>query len=100
MMKPLTRVQLTIDLLAVKDLYTNRRLDNDRSGICHNLKGGSDIVARYCESWYMFSGNTGYPIGGQNEYEDNDSLWVGDCLTDRLELLNHIMGCIELELNK
>lgn len=69
-------------------------------GICENV---ATIAKKYhtceikslCESWKHFSGDLIYPIGNVEQYNHhklNETLWIGEQLKLRLDLIKHMKG--------
>ena len=72
------------------------------SGICGNvwntLSYKHDFNTAYYESWKHYSGDTGFPISGEDVYTSLGNYWAGDQGKLRFDLIDHLVKCYSRQL--
>lgn len=64
-------------------------------GICSEIRSsfgeaGERLVKKHFKSWTKFSGSEDYPVGGMEEFNRVDNLWIGKSGQLRRSLCRHI----------
>lgn len=82
--------------------YALRASPGGHLGLCAGLglkSLGVEILIATWESWPKYSGDIAYPIRGGASAYDLENLYEGDYGRLRLELLDHLINCLEARID-